>query len=72
MKNDNSIITHEEMVELTGYEKPYKQCEALKNAGIFFMRRSDGYPKTTWAHFNNPLGKRNQITSKEEPNFEAM
>ncbi|MCW7549238.1 DUF4224 domain-containing protein [Photorhabdus sp. APURE] len=67
----NNIITHEEMVELTGYEKPSKQCEALENAGIFFIRRLDGYPKTTWEHFNNPLGKRNK-TTQEEPNFEAM
>ncbi|WP_436669271.1 DUF4224 domain-containing protein [Morganella morganii] len=46
------------MIELTGYQFPSKQCEVLERAGIFFIKRPDGYPKTTWTHFNSPLAKR--------------
>ncbi|MGM0512955.1 MAG: DUF4224 domain-containing protein, partial [Pseudomonadota bacterium] len=55
MKNDHDIITKEEMIELTGHHYKSKQCEALRRAGIFFIERPDGHPKTTWGHFLNPV-----------------
>ncbi|MBC3213434.1 DUF4224 domain-containing protein [Serratia fonticola] len=74
MKNDHDIITKEEMIELTGHHYKSKQCEALSRAGIFFIKRPDGHPKTTWGHFLNPVKYRNepQKPATKEPNFEAM
>ena len=72
MKNESDVITPDEMIELTGYQFPSKQCEALERAGIFFIKRPDGYPKTTWAHFNSPLAKRQALPVSDEPDFGAM
>ncbi|WGL96693.1 DUF4224 domain-containing protein [Arsenophonus nasoniae] len=66
------VITDEEMKELTGYQKPSKQCKVLEEAGIFFIKRPDGRPKTTWNHFNNPLSKATDINFTEKPDFGAM
>lgn len=60
------------MIELTGYHFPSKQCKALEHAGIFFIRRPDGYPKTTWYHFYRPLNKRHAPPEQEEPNYGAI
>ena len=74
MKNDFDIISDEELTELTGYKFPSKQCEALERAGVFFIRRPDGYPRTTWGHFNSPLSQRNNVpkVTEEQPDFGAM
>ncbi|HAS1026612.1 TPA: DUF4224 domain-containing protein [Enterobacter cloacae] len=76
MRHDHDIITREEMIELTGTPLKSKQCDALRRAGIFFMERADGHPKTTWGHFMNPIKYRNQETSTvredEEPDFGAV
>ncbi|WP_336885685.1 DUF4224 domain-containing protein [Xenorhabdus sp. Sc-CR9] len=46
----------------------------LKEAGIFFITRRDGRPRTTWDHFNNPLSQRliNYAPVPQEPNFGAL
>ncbi|MEG5299456.1 DUF4224 domain-containing protein [Enterobacter roggenkampii] len=31
---------------MTGYKIPSKQCECLREAGIFFITRRDGRPRT--------------------------
>ncbi|EMM2421543.1 TPA: DUF4224 domain-containing protein [Klebsiella pneumoniae] len=75
MRHDHDIITREEMIELTGTPLKSKQCEALRRAGIFFMERADGHPKTTWGHFLNPIKYRNQqenTVREEEPDFGAI
>ncbi|BCU90750.1 hypothetical protein B7R70_06885 [Yersinia pseudotuberculosis] len=74
MRNDHDIITKEEMIELTGHHYKTKQCESLRRAGIFFIERPDGHPKTTWGHFLNPVSLRGKHAEqeKEEPDFEAM
>ncbi|SWB96326.1 DUF4224 domain-containing protein [Klebsiella pneumoniae] len=75
MRHDHDIITREEMIELTGTPLKSRQCEALRRAGIFFIERADGHPKTTWGHFLNPIKYRNQNTEElqeEEPDFGAV
>ncbi|HID4048107.1 TPA: DUF4224 domain-containing protein [Pluralibacter gergoviae] len=76
MRHDHDIITREEMIELTGTPLKSRQCEALRRAGIFFMERADGHPKTTWGHFLNPVKYRTQeerdLQEKEEPDFGAI
>ena len=74
MRHDHDIITREEMIELTGTPLKSRQCEALRRAGVFFMERADGHPKTTWGHFLNPIKYRNQqeeTVREEEPDFGA-
>ncbi|SQC11547.1 Uncharacterised protein [Klebsiella pneumoniae] len=75
MRHENDIISREEMIELTGTSLKSRQCEALRRAGIFFIERADGHPKTTWGHFTNPIKYRNQNTEElqeEEPDFGAV
>ncbi|HBZ0718543.1 TPA: DUF4224 domain-containing protein [Klebsiella pneumoniae] len=75
MRHENDIISREEMIELTGTPLKSRQCEALRRAGIFFIERADGHPKTTWGHFTNPIKYRNQDTEElqeEEPDFGAV
>lgn len=76
MRHDHDIITREEMIELTGTPLKSKQCDALRRAGIFFMVRADGHPKTTWGHFMNPIKYRGQevipAREDEEPDFGAV
>ncbi|CDH33780.1 DUF4224 domain-containing protein [Xenorhabdus bovienii] len=72
VNHDCAVITETEMIELTGYKKPSKQCKALKDAGIFFLKRPDGRPRTTWGHFNKPLSKLSHPVFIEEPDFGAM
>ncbi|ARB20970.1 MULTISPECIES: DUF4224 domain-containing protein [Klebsiella] len=75
MRHENDIISREEMIELTGTPLKTRQCEALRRAGIFFIERADGHPKTTWGHFTNPIKYRNQNTEElqdEEPDFGAV
>jgi len=75
MRHENDIISREEMIELTGTTLKSRQCEALRRAGIFFIERADGHPKTTWGHFTNPIKYRNQNTEElqdEEPDFGAV
>ncbi|CDG89104.1 DUF4224 domain-containing protein [Xenorhabdus bovienii] len=68
------IISDADIAELTGYQIPSKQREALKTAGIFFVIRRDGKPRTIWEHFNNPLSQRirNYAPAPQEPNFGAL
>ncbi|MEL0553672.1 DUF4224 domain-containing protein [Raoultella terrigena] len=75
MRHDHDIITREEMIELTGTPLKSKQCEALRRAGIFFIERADGHPKTTWGHFMNPVkyrGRQDAPQEDDEPDFGAV
>ncbi|WP_375702561.1 DUF4224 domain-containing protein [Klebsiella pneumoniae] len=52
-----------------------KQSQCLRDAGIFFVEGRDGRPRTTWAHFNNPLAQRlrqNNVDNLLQPNFGAL
>ena len=74
MNTDNDIISDNDIEKLTGYKIPSKQCESLRDAGIFFITRRDGRPRTTWTHFNSPLAHRQKHTDSydPQPNFEAL
>ncbi|WP_440864576.1 DUF4224 domain-containing protein [Symbiopectobacterium purcellii] len=71
---ENDIISDADIETLTGYKNPSKQCRSLRDAGIFFITRRDGRPRTTWEHFNNPLSQRQKIIGcgNPEPNFGAL
>ncbi|MCP2232840.1 DUF4224 domain-containing protein [Erwinia aphidicola] len=67
------IISDADIQELTGYRIPSKQCECLRSAGVFFITRRDGRPRTTWQHFNDSLSRRHAAGVEDfEPNFGAL
>lgn len=70
----NDLLSDEELVELTGYQFPSKQCEALARAGISFVKRRDGRPRVTWTHVNAALAGIHTPRDSEEaqPNFDAI
>lgn len=71
----DKILSTNDLVTLTKYKQPKKQCAWLASAGIWFERGRDGRPSTTWYHVNHPLSiHRTQPvdSSRTEPNFEAM
>ncbi|HHI1640166.1 TPA: DUF4224 domain-containing protein [Escherichia coli] len=70
----NDLLNDEELVELTGYQFPSKQCGALTRAGISYVKRRDGRPRVTWTHVNAALsGARSvQIAEEEQLNFDAI
>ena len=70
----NDLLTDEELIELTGYQFPSKQCEALKRSGISFVKRRDGRPRVTWTHVNAALSGQRLVSpvDEERPNFDAI
>ncbi|HEJ7839716.1 TPA: DUF4224 domain-containing protein [Serratia marcescens] len=74
MSTNNELLTDEELIEMTGYKYPSKQCEALARAGISFIKRRDGRPRVTWAHVNAALSGclAPAVTEENTPNFDAM
>jgi len=69
----SQIISDAEIESITGYKTPTKQCQCLKEAGVFYLVRRDGRPVTTWQHFNDPiLYRRSNSTESIEPNFEGL
>jgi len=71
---ESDIISDDDIEMLTGYKIATKQCEVLRDAGIFFITRRDGRPRTTWRHFNDPIAHRHREIgdSSIEPNFGAL
>ncbi|QGV94597.1 DUF4224 domain-containing protein [Klebsiella pneumoniae] len=75
MNLDNEIISNADLERITGYKIPSKQSQCLRDAGIFFVEGRDGRPRTTRAHFNNPLAQRlrqNNVDNSLQPNFGAL
>ncbi|ENM1396330.1 DUF4224 domain-containing protein [Klebsiella pneumoniae] len=74
MTRENDLLTDDELIELTGYRFPSKQCSALAKSGISFVKRRDGRPLVTWTHVNAALfGDRKIVADEEEkPNFDAI
>lgn len=71
----NEILDNEAIRTLTGYTQPKKQCAWLAEAGIWFKKDRNGYPRTTWNHVNNPISLRlagGMSSEASTPNFDAM
>ncbi|MEN3260122.1 DUF4224 domain-containing protein [Sodalis endosymbiont of Spalangia cameroni] len=74
MKNEHDILSPDELVQLTGHQYKSRQCQWLNEAGIWYKKRRDGSPSTTWYHIAHPLAYR-QFSAEpklDEPNFSAM
>ncbi|PWC09229.1 hypothetical protein B4923_20615 [Brenneria roseae subsp. americana] len=71
----NNLLTNDELVELTGYRYPSKQCEVLRRSGVSFVIRRDGHPRVTWMHVNavlNGAPTDPPIEDEDQPNFEGI
>lgn len=71
----NDMLTNEDLIELTGYKYPSKQCEVLQRSCISFVVRRDGRPRVTWTHVNAVLNGSPTSTPtdhEEQPNFEGI
>lgn len=69
---ESRIVSDEEIEEITGFKSPAKQCQKLMEFGIFFIKRKDGRPRTTWDHFNNPSKSSKKTSNEILPNFGAI
>ncbi|MGL5284685.1 protein of unknown function [Aeromonas sp. RU39B] len=66
------VISPEDIEALTGYKLPSKQCKALENAGIRFIKRPDGRPATTHDWISQ-AGNAKQIVIEDDGfNLEAL
>jgi hypothetical protein len=71
MTRENDLLTDDELIELTGYRFPSKQCSALAKSGISFVkRRTAGL--VTWTHVNAALFGDRKIVADEEENQTLM
>ena len=44
------FLSDKEVIELTGYKQPTKQCVKLEGDGIHFIADRYGKPKVTWGN----------------------
>ena len=69
---NDAILTHDQIIALTGATQTGKQKEVLSRSGIFFVDKLGGGISLTWGHVNNPGLNRARTSFTSEPNFEAM
>lgn len=62
----HDLLTHEDMVQLTGAARPDIQAQVLAANNIFFMLDYKLIPKTTWFHVNNPIHLRTPTLSMSD------
>lgn len=69
----NTLLTHSEIIELTGYRMPSKQVKWLRLQGFIFRVAADGYPRIDRSHYLKLMGGySNNIQQKTEPNFNSL
>lgn len=51
----NQILSEKDIIEITGYIQPKRQCKALTSKGIPFTTDRNGKPILTWTAFNSAL-----------------
>ncbi|EDQ2624397.1 DUF4224 domain-containing protein [Salmonella enterica] len=74
MTRENDLLTDAELIEFTGYQKPFKQREILDRGGVSYIPDREGRPMVTWTHINAVLN--GQITVQQatetKPDFGAI
>jgi hypothetical protein len=71
MPTPTSILSPDDLIELTGSKNPGKQIEVLAKHGIKFITRTDGKIRTTWQAVNTVLLQK-AITDEIEPNLDFL
>lgn len=59
----HDLLTEQDMIELTGVDRPDLQARVLAANQIFFIVNANRVPKTTWFHVNNPVHLRTPTLS---------
>jgi hypothetical protein len=65
-------LTAEQIEALTGYKRPSRQCRALAESGINYLRRADGRPATTWEAVNAALAPAQKRADDVKLNLDWM
>lgn len=68
---NQNLLTDDDLNNLTGASQAKKQCAVLDESGIFYVRRTDGKPRTTWYNVNHPAHLRTP-QMQDEPDFGWM
>ncbi|MGI2111857.1 DUF4224 domain-containing protein [Shewanella frigidimarina] len=67
-----SLLTKDELEQLSGLTQPAAQVKWLKTQGINHFVRNDGRPSVTWEFVNNPHGSTLTNIKPAQPNFGAL
>ena len=67
-----SMLTEEQMKELTKAKTFKGQIQVLRENNILHIVRKDGSPVTTWYNVNHPIHLRNVEAEDEQPDFDAI
>ena len=67
--NLDMLLTHDEIIDLTGYRQPKKQCEFLLKHGILYLPGRDARPRVSRAAVESLLGSRGRRLG---PNVNAL
>jgi hypothetical protein len=66
-------LTRDELRDITGLKRPDAQMRWLRENGFVALRRADGMPLVSRAHFEAMMGAGTGRKSAERsPNFEAL
>jgi len=67
-------LTTDELRELTGYQKPSAQIRWLRQQGFIVLKRADGMPIISRAHFEKMTGGTHSPAkpTTTEPDFNAF
>jgi len=63
----NDLLTRADMVDLTGCNQKEKQCQVLRDSGVRFIRRGDGWPILTITSLNNSLSP---VSASQDSEYE--
>lgn len=68
------LLTSEELVELTGYQRPSDQISALKGWGAKPLVGRDGRPRITWEAVHRVMAalETTPTMANEQPNWDAL
>lgn len=66
-----SVLSSEELSELTGYVRPTKQAEWLKKNGFTFRLNRNAQPKVDRTHYLSKMGV-GPSSKSGGPNWSAM
>jgi len=58
MNEIDPLISRQKWFDITGAKSKTGVCDVLRDNGITFLLRSDGWPSLTWEAYNHQLCRR--------------
>jgi hypothetical protein len=68
----NTLLTHDELVALSGYRMPKYQIRWLKQNGFAFRVAADGYPRVDRTHYTQVMGAGGTACMRPGPRLEGL